>query len=263
MRGAAFLSGLSDCACRRHRRHYLRRRRAEARLPARGVRGGRHRRRAHQLPHAGRLLVRSRRRQPRPATTTPTIGPTASATSCRRRALVFGGDTLTTTDIAVAAGARPFGDRFRRRPRRRTRRRGARRITSGCSRSGRPDEDERRAGAGHRRRRWQRPDRRPAAGRLRAGQARALRGRQRDRRGDRPDRRRGRSGLSRSTSWPATPRSTQAKPRRSRRRSRPARPPARAIVDVEDVPLTYLPGNATRIRVKAVGDLELGRLRNA
>jgi N-methylhydantoinase A/oxoprolinase/acetone carboxylase beta subunit len=30
-----------------------------------------------------------------------------------------------------------------------------------------------------------------------------------------------------------------------------------AIVDVEDVPLAYLPGNATRIRVKAVGDLTL------
>ncbi|HYO29225.1 MAG TPA: hydantoinase/oxoprolinase family protein [Thermomicrobiales bacterium] len=29
------------------------------------------------------------------------------------------------------------------------------------------------------------------------------------------------------------------------------------IVDVEDVPLAYLPGNATRIRVKAVGDLRL------
>lgn len=30
-----------------------------------------------------------------------------------------------------------------------------------------------------------------------------------------------------------------------------------AIVEVEDVPLAYLPGNATRIRVKAVGDLAL------
>jgi N-methylhydantoinase A/oxoprolinase/acetone carboxylase beta subunit len=29
------------------------------------------------------------------------------------------------------------------------------------------------------------------------------------------------------------------------------------IVDVEDVPLAYLPGNATRVRVKAVGDLNL------
>ena len=31
------------------------------------------------------------------------------------------------------------------------------------------------------------------------------------------------------------------------------------IVDVEDVPLAYLPGNATRIRVKAVGDLTLAK----
>ncbi len=29
------------------------------------------------------------------------------------------------------------------------------------------------------------------------------------------------------------------------------------IVEVEDVPLAYLPGNATRIRAKAVGDLSL------
>jgi N-methylhydantoinase A/oxoprolinase/acetone carboxylase beta subunit len=32
------------------------------------------------------------------------------------------------------------------------------------------------------------------------------------------------------------------------------------IVDVEDVPLAYLAGDATRIRVKAVGDLDLGRI---
>ncbi|MEZ4665691.1 MAG: hydantoinase/oxoprolinase family protein [Thermomicrobiales bacterium] len=36
-----------------------------------------------------------------------------------------------------------------------------------------------------------------------------------------------------------------------------ADPSSVAIVDVEDVPLAYLPGNATRIRVKAVGDLTL------
>ena len=30
------------------------------------------------------------------------------------------------------------------------------------------------------------------------------------------------------------------------------------IVDVDEIPLTYLPGNAIRFRVKAVGDLELG-----
>jgi hypothetical protein len=27
------------------------------------------------------------------------------------------------------------------------------------------------------------------------------------------------------------------------------------VVDVDDVPLAYLPGNATRIRIKAMGDL--------
>ncbi len=36
-----------------------------------------------------------------------------------------------------------------------------------------------------------------------------------------------------------------------------ADPATVTIVDVEDVPLAYLPGNATRIRVKAVGDLPL------
>jgi N-methylhydantoinase A/oxoprolinase/acetone carboxylase beta subunit len=37
-----------------------------------------------------------------------------------------------------------------------------------------------------------------------------------------------------------------------------ARPDSVSIVDIEEVPLAYLPGNATRIRVKAVGDLALG-----
>lgn len=36
-----------------------------------------------------------------------------------------------------------------------------------------------------------------------------------------------------------------------------ADPASVEIVDVEDVPLAYLPGNATRIRVKAVGDLQI------
>jgi hypothetical protein len=30
------------------------------------------------------------------------------------------------------------------------------------------------------------------------------------------------------------------------------------IVDVDEIPLTYLPGNAIRMRVKAVGELEVG-----
>lgn len=38
-----------------------------------------------------------------------------------------------------------------------------------------------------------------------------------------------------------------------------ARPASVSIVDFDEVPIPYLPGNATRIRVKAVGDLEVGR----
>ncbi|MFV2043630.1 MAG: hydantoinase/oxoprolinase family protein, partial [Anaerolineales bacterium] len=44
---------------------------------------------------------------------------------------------------------------------------------------------------------------------------------------------------------------------RERAISAGADPKTVEVVDVEDVPLTYLPGNATRIRVKAVGDLKL------
>ncbi|REJ32680.1 MAG: hypothetical protein DIU84_09750 [Bacillota bacterium] len=33
------------------------------------------------------------------------------------------------------------------------------------------------------------------------------------------------------------------------------------VVDVEDVPLAYLPSNALRVRVKAVGELDLGAAR--
>ena len=37
-----------------------------------------------------------------------------------------------------------------------------------------------------------------------------------------------------------------------------ALPESVEIVEVEEIPLSYLPGNATRIRVKAVGTLALG-----
>ncbi len=39
-----------------------------------------------------------------------------------------------------------------------------------------------------------------------------------------------------------------------------ARPGTIGIVDVEEIPLAYLPGGATRIRVRAVGDLDPRRL---
>ena len=38
-----------------------------------------------------------------------------------------------------------------------------------------------------------------------------------------------------------------------------AKPASVTIVDFDEVPIPYLPGNATRIRAKAVGDLEMGR----
>lgn len=37
-----------------------------------------------------------------------------------------------------------------------------------------------------------------------------------------------------------------------------ADPPSVQVVDVDEVPLAYLPGNATRVRVKVVGDLAMG-----
>ena len=70
--------------------------------------------------------------------------------------------------------------------------------------------------------------------------------------------RRGRSGLF------ARPPSAGRTRSRTPGRKRPPSPspPARArkrskIVDVEDVPLAYLPGNATRVRVKVVGELHV------
>ena len=36
-----------------------------------------------------------------------------------------------------------------------------------------------------------------------------------------------------------------------------AREDSLQVVDVEDVPLAYLPGNATRVHVKVVGDLHV------
>src|SRR5262249_18280476 len=42
-----------------------------------------------------------------------------------------------------------------------------------------------------------------------------------------------------------------------------ATPASGRIVAAEDVPLPYLPGNATRIKVKAVGELALGKVGGA
>jgi hypothetical protein len=36
-----------------------------------------------------------------------------------------------------------------------------------------------------------------------------------------------------------------------------AQPESVEIVEVDEIPLTYMPGNAIRVRVKAVGDLKV------
>jgi hypothetical protein len=33
------------------------------------------------------------------------------------------------------------------------------------------------------------------------------------------------------------------------------------VVEIDEVPISYLPGNALRVRVKAVGDLRIGTAR--
>ena len=108
MRGAAFLSGLADCAVDRHRRHDLRRRRAPARLPARGVDRGRDRRRAHELPHAGRALDRPRRRLARRRRRGRAADRRLRADLAARWSSAA--TSLTATDIAVAAGLADIGD---------------------------------------------------------------------------------------------------------------------------------------------------------
>ena len=81
---------------------------------------------------------------------------------------------------------------------------------------------------------------------------------QRDRRGHCPDRRRDRphllAGRDESRRGAGT---GQARGHRQGSRGRRSSGTVE-IVEVEEVPLAYLPGNATRIMVKAVGDLAEG-----
>ncbi len=125
-----------------------------------------------------------------------TVGPESVGFELTSKALVFGGDTLTTTDIAVAGGPRRdrrrFGCQGARRRQGDARARPHPRDGGGRDR---PDEDQRRAGAGDPGRRRGNPRHPRSRRRLRAQRAGALRGRQCNRGRDRPGRRRGRSGL--------------------------------------------------------------------
>ena len=189
-----------------------------------------------------------------------TVGPQSVGYRLTEKALVFGGDTLTTTDIAVAAGVAEIGDASPgRAPRWRPGRSGPGSHPGDGRGGGRPHEDQRRTGAGDRRRRRQHPDcrtRSPGASEMvkpdhfeaanAVGAAIAQISGEVDR------------VYALESRSPASRPSTTPRPRPASKPSAAGADPATVqIVDVEDVPLAYLPGNATRIRVKAVGDLTL------
>ena len=116
------------------------------------------------------------------------VGPQSVGYRITEEALVFGGETLTTTDIAVAAGVADIGDAervTRDRPELVTGGDGTHPGDDRCRR--RPDENQRRADPGDRRRRRQHPDRLAGCRRLGDGQTRPFRGGQRRRRGHRPN----------------------------------------------------------------------------
>ena len=83
-------------------------------LSARGRGFSRHRRgHTHQLPHAGCARHRPRRRQPGARGRRAHRPRTSVGYELTSKALVFGGDVLTTTDIVVAAGLEDIGERSR------------------------------------------------------------------------------------------------------------------------------------------------------
>jgi N-methylhydantoinase A/oxoprolinase/acetone carboxylase beta subunit len=186
------------------------------------------------------------------------IGPQSVGYRLTEQALVFGGDTLTTTDIAVAAGVVEIGDRARVMHLDRTLVRTAmdrihelaetavdRMKTSaapvpvvvvggGSILIARPI-----AGASE----MVKPEHFEAAGAVGAAIAQIS---------GEVDRVYALHAVSRDQAL------DQARQEATDKASAAgADPTTLQIVDVEDVPLAYLPGNATRIRVKAVGDLTL------
>jgi N-methylhydantoinase A/oxoprolinase/acetone carboxylase beta subunit len=187
-----------------------------------------------------------------------TVGPHSVGYELTSRGLVFGGDTLTTTDIAVAAGRAELGDRSR--------------VTS-LDRSllhealAEIDQMVERAidkiktsagdtpvvlvgggtillgddlaGASE----LVKPDHAPVANAIGAAIAQA---------GGEIDHVFSLEGTTRAEVMDTAREEAVAKAVEAG-----ARPDTVEVVEVDEIPLTYLPGNAMRVRVKAVGDLEL------
>jgi N-methylhydantoinase A/oxoprolinase/acetone carboxylase beta subunit len=189
-----------------------------------------------------------------------TIGPRSVGYRITEQALVFGGDTLTTTDIAVAAGVAEIGDPARvahlERPFVGAAMARIKEMSEAAVDRMKTSADavpvivvgggsiliaKPIAGASE----MVKPDHYEAANAVGAAIAQIS---------GEVDRVYALAGTSRDAAL------DEAKAEASARAAAAGADPGSVqIVDVEDVPLAYLPGNATRIRVKAVGDLALSR----
>jgi N-methylhydantoinase A/oxoprolinase/acetone carboxylase beta subunit len=187
------------------------------------------------------------------------VGPQSVGYEITQKALVFGGDTLTATDLAVAAGLYELGDVSRaRRIERRVVEAGVRRIFAraaevvdrvktsseplpvvvvGGGSILLPDEME---GAS----KVVKPDHFAVANAIGAAIAQV---------GGEVDRVFSLEGMGREQAIGQARQEAEEKAVKAG-----ADRSTVQVVDVEEVPLAYLPSNAVRIRVKAVGDLSLG-----
>jgi N-methylhydantoinase A/oxoprolinase/acetone carboxylase beta subunit len=186
----------------------------------------------------------------------PSIGPDSVGYELKRRALVFGGDTLTATDIAVAAGLAELGDRGR------AAEVDSETVSAALAEITRLIEravdkiktsadlcpvvlvgggtilvGDDLAGASE----LVKPEHAQVANAIGAAIAQV---------GGEIDRVFSLETASRADVLEAAQLEATAKAIEAG-----AEPESIAIVDVEDIPLTYLPGNEIRVRVKAVGDL--------
>ncbi len=259
MRGAAFLSGLEDCAVVDIGgttadvgvlRHGFPREAGSA-VDIGGVRTNFRMPDVLPLGIGGGSLVEPQRGR---------VGPRSVGYELTRRALVFGGDTLTATDLAVAAGRADIGDAALLRT-----------VDRDFAQRALAEVERRIAAVVDRMKTSREPipvvvvgggsvllgDALPGASELvkppHFAVANAI-GAAIGQVGGEVDRVFALDSIGREQALAearreATERAEQAG----------AGPGTVRIVDVDEVPLAYLPGSATRIRVKAVGELELGR----
>ena len=186
------------------------------------------------------------------------VGPRSVGYELTTRAQVFGGEELTATDVVVAAGHEAIGDASR-----------VSGLDSGlvakvedALRDGQrcrgPYENQCGGSAGHRGRRRQHTRAPQNRRRVGDGASRSLPGGQRYRSRHRTGWRRMRPDLSLAEMTRDDALARARAEATSRATAAGADPASVEIVEVEEVPLAYLPGNATRIMVKAVGDLQEG-----